>query len=329
MKRTSSSGSTRGRVNSGTTLIELLTVLAVIGLIMAVTFPAILSIREMSQRMTCASHLHQIGIATEAYVGTFGVYPGDFGAHEPPLRALLPYIGKRDVLSLLNESPDSRDVGRIAAYRCPSDGITTADSVWHISYGMNDGNGLQSYGHNGLFHGKILPDWREFGQVLRSSDITDGLSNTAAFSEWLVEEPHRDPGSKTEPRAMRTSWYVENEWHGANELSQFANECLHHRIPNPGFLVHLQMFHAHLNGGADGYHHVLPPNSPSCWNGNPATTSDALFLYRLTSASSLHRGGANVLNADGAVRFVSDSIDRQVWSALGSRNGNETRNSAE
>jgi prepilin-type processing-associated H-X9-DG protein len=41
------------------------------------------------------------------------------------------------------------------------------------------------------------------------------------------------------------------------------------------------------------------------------------------SFGSLHTGGANMLFMDGAVRFVSESIDPLIWKALGSRNGQE------
>ena len=62
------------------------------------------------------------------------------------------------------------------------------------------------------------------------------------------------------------------------------------------------------------------------------------------SVSSLHTGGVNVLMADGAVRFIKDSIDTQpinpvnggpapgstpgVWQALGTRNGGEVIDAA-
>ena len=41
------------------------------------------------------------------------------------------------------------------------------------------------------------------------------------------------------------------------------------------------------------------------------------------AARSRHPGGVNLLLCDGAMRFVSDSIDREAWHALGSRNGGE------
>ncbi|MDR3196636.1 MAG: DUF1559 domain-containing protein [Planctomycetaceae bacterium] len=92
-----------------------------------------------------------------------------------------------------------------------------------------------------------------------------------------------------------------------------------------------------------GYHSILPPNSPSC--SNEATTSDG--ENGLISANSYHPGGVNVVFTDGAVRFVSETINAVsvgvtlttllgknfvgespygIWGALGTRDGGESKN---
>ena len=43
----------------------------------------------------------------------------------------------------------------------------------------------------------------------------------------------------------------------------------------------------------------------------------------LVTPSSHHEGGIHVSMADGSVRFMSESIDRNLYWALGSRNGGE------
>jgi prepilin-type N-terminal cleavage/methylation domain-containing protein/prepilin-type processing-associated H-X9-DG protein len=51
------------------TLIEMLTVVAIIGVIAGLLLPAIGNAREKSRRIACASNLHQIGIAMLLYAG--------------------------------------------------------------------------------------------------------------------------------------------------------------------------------------------------------------------------------------------------------------------
>ena len=54
------------------TLIELLVVVAIIGLLVGIVFPSLASARTQARRITCASHLHQVGIAMVAYMHDSG-----------------------------------------------------------------------------------------------------------------------------------------------------------------------------------------------------------------------------------------------------------------
>src|SRR5262249_44313771 len=66
----------------------------------------------------------------------------------------------------------------------------------------------------------------------------------------------------------------------------------------------------------NGYNHLLPPNQ-ACWRPNGD------WWQLVTPASSFHPGGVNVMMSDGAVRFVSETVDPNAWTAAGSRNGGE------
>jgi prepilin-type processing-associated H-X9-DG protein len=46
-------------------------------------------------------------------------------------------------------------------------------------------------------------------------------------------------------------------------------------------------------------------------------------LLGSSPASSNHPGGVNVGFADGSVKFIKDTVNLQVWWALGTRNGGE------
>jgi len=69
--------------NHAFTLIELLTVIAVIALLVALLLPALSSAREQGRRAVCSANLRQIGIAITSYAqDNFGSIP--YGPKAPP-----------------------------------------------------------------------------------------------------------------------------------------------------------------------------------------------------------------------------------------------------
>lgn len=59
----------------GFTLVELLVVIAVIGLLLAITLPAIQQAREAGRTVACKNNLRQIGLAIQLFHDTNGVFP--------------------------------------------------------------------------------------------------------------------------------------------------------------------------------------------------------------------------------------------------------------
>jgi type II secretory pathway pseudopilin PulG len=55
--------------------VELLVVVAIIGVLIALILPAVQASREASRRAQCQDHLRQIGVAVQNYVGTTGKFP--------------------------------------------------------------------------------------------------------------------------------------------------------------------------------------------------------------------------------------------------------------
>jgi len=61
----------------GFTLIEMLTVISIIGLLVGMLLPALSGAREKGRQIACQSNLHQLGVAIL-------VYAGDYQNHTPP-----------------------------------------------------------------------------------------------------------------------------------------------------------------------------------------------------------------------------------------------------
>jgi prepilin-type processing-associated H-X9-DG protein len=128
-------------------------------------------------------------------------------------------------------------------------------------------------------------------------------------AEWIVGKgdwTHGDPLG---------SIYSLGEKIGAKNRKAFAQTCLA-AVPDHASLSVMQFKGRFWLDGMPGhsrYNHAIPPNYPSC-NDAP---------YFAITAGSHHDHGLNVLFLDGRVQFVKQSIDPDVWYALGTRAGGE------
>lgn len=107
------------------TLVEMLTVIAIIAILAAVLIPSLAAGRERSRRAYCQNNLGQIGKALMAYVN-------DNQDRLPPVsRDGTSSAWDKDILSYLNYQTN--------VFQCPSDPYrTAADSSWR-TYSANGG----------------------------------------------------------------------------------------------------------------------------------------------------------------------------------------------
>ena len=135
------------------TLIELLVVIALIGVLIALLLPAVQRVRESANRVTCANHLKQIGLACHLHTDVHSYLPDGGGGYWMPrtlkdglpLTAphqdwgwayqILPYIEQENLWRL----PVDTDVAKVAVplYFCPS--RRPPQVLPGISSGMPDG----------------------------------------------------------------------------------------------------------------------------------------------------------------------------------------------
>ncbi len=292
-------------------LIEILVVIAVVAILAALLLMAAQAAREASRRSSCSNNLRQVGLALAQYVTATGVYPqGSNGRGYSPHTMILPYLEQGPVYDALNFALDELSLDNLtaasvvlSAFLCPSDPSARGGHVGP-NYAGNQGRGAVRFGHDGMFDGRTYG--RPF--VLTPSGIRDGLSRTACFAEWALTplDDSRDPkGSVYRVTAAGT----------AEDFDEFVAEC---RGLDPGTAeVSSAVKGGWLYGelGESLYNHTLPIGGRSCIHD--------IIQAGTWSVASHHPGGANVAFADGHVAFGRDSIDGQVWRALGTRDGGE------
>lgn len=195
---------------------------------------------------------------------------------------------------------------RVSLLECPSDNVPPGATSYRVCLGSSPfvGDRPNRGAYFSAGGGKGLASW---------THIRDGLSNTVLCSEKIVGDfdekafvPFRD-----------TLFVNVRDF---RDPATAAAVCA--RLPASKTSPHSSFAGATwlLNGYAyTWYNHVLTPNSrsPDCTNGGYVLAQAA------TTARSWHGPGVNAAMADGAVRFVSESIDLQIWRALGTRSGAE------
>ena len=277
----------------GFTLIELVVVIAIIGLVLALLLPAVQMAREAARRTQCANHLKQLGLALLNHEAAFKSFPGN-GGYTSKSRIMdtsgnwieittfdfaealtykwgigvpgaTPYAQSGSwgyaVLPYMEQTDAYQKIAveqRLESFLCPSraraDSLPTVDDV-HGSY-VSGGWAWSKTDYAGNKLG--IPN---LPKVKRTADIVDGLSTTIAIGEKAFHPREQLP----------SSWY----W----------DEPL-------------------FSGGSDG------------------TVRDGLRLvpdgswdYRKNWGSA-HSGVTGFLSFDGAVHWINHSIALNAFAAL-------------
>jgi prepilin-type N-terminal cleavage/methylation domain-containing protein/prepilin-type processing-associated H-X9-DG protein len=192
---------------AGFTLVELLAVIAIIGVLLALLLPAVQGAREAGRRSACQNNLRQIGLALNQYLEGKRVFPiGCVGCSVNPHHQiawsvyLLPNLEQASVRELFDDhaaynAAANREAVRavIPVYLCPStatqpdrNGLTTGDVNGNGQWDPGDDMAFIDYG--GMF-GVGLPSLpfqngtMIYERAISAMQVRDGLSQTIIVGE--------------------------------------------------------------------------------------------------------------------------------------------------
>jgi len=306
------------RLKGGFTLVELLVVITIIGILIALLLPAVQAAREAARRSQCSNNLKQIGLALHAYHDAYKTFPpGTIDNHGWLVTAfLLPYMEQvglyeqldtRKAMDLRNTTTLALTRTVIGAYMCPSsqetDRSRNVRAVYNngSSYNIGCTNYLACTGTGDYRCPNPANGIFYDNSAITIALITDGTSYTFAFGERAVNPKF-------------PSWWIGGAWAGATiqACGSASYGCTGYYCGNYGYEA-IRWF-------------MLPTRS--VW----ALINLPTWGY---GPSSMHPGGCHFLMADGAARFISDTIDAAsegppstipmgTYQKLGSRNDGET-----
>lgn len=323
----------------GFTLVELLVVIAVIGVLVGLLLPAVQAAREAARRMQCLNNLKQMGLALQAYhathntfppgiisrlanpnwtyqTGNTNSFPQELGPGWSLFAFLLPYEEQGSLydtirLDLPIAAPENDQARRtsVPLYICPSDtrsrliNVTTCGSP-------------PSAGNTPVF----ITDAAMCSYV---GSLGGGNSTNPNYGAYEYQPFngvfHRnsrigvsditDGTSHTIGIGERQSRFVESSWVG---VVPGQNPVYNQSTPpRPNF---------------------NPPSDPPCFNWRPPITA-VLVHARSGSPNSPtgspasfhgpHPAGCNFLLMDGSTKVIVDDIGLPVFRALCTRNGGE------
>ncbi|QDU63853.1 hypothetical protein Pan216_47340 [Planctomycetes bacterium Pan216] len=331
----------------GFTLVELLVVIAIIGVLVALLLPAVQQARAAARRMQCTNHLKQLGLALHNYHDAHGVFVfrkggttgsssglSDNWSRLSGFVPLLPYIDQQALYENIQRGDSTYPPGGpspwtswsvwnkvVSQYMCPSDPFPTKIRCNNYAFSLGDSINSVNYDHTirGMF---------PYQACYSLSSVSDGTAQTVAMSEHARANFNRTSDlSRLDPR---TALILDQ-----TNLASNPSSC---QSATPSSIK--GKFGTMMTDGQIervGFHTVLPPNHIGCSDGSGGDGS-ADSNTAILPPSSYHPGGVNALMVDGAVHFISDSIDTGdltqpevssgrspygVWGALGSKDGGE------
>jgi len=319
------------------TLVDLLVVIAIIGILVALLLPAVQAAREAARRLSCSNNLKQIALAMHHYQDVHKVLPtvtGTTGAggwannqlnnfeRLSPFALILPQVEQANLASRIKNGGVATSASgfdynpggphplqydflpfnaSIPCYLCPSDGmepnIAGGRHRGFLNYAMCCGDEING---NAWGNHETRGVWSHNKRV-RLASMKDGTSNTLLLAEVTIR--NRDSGETD----MKRGYVIES----LDSLSASPIICLAHEGPDETLIGEVASDHNRRgecwSGGFPmvcGFTTITPPNSPACIGNGRGEWNHGLW-----PPMSFHPTGVQVAMGDGSVHFVTDTVD--------------------
>jgi len=343
------------------TLVELLAVIAIIGILIALLLPAVQNARESGRRAACSNKLKQIALACRLHASAKGTFPAAFSSvgfsGMPPDAytascgatnfsndqspswsiAILPFLGDQPRFDSFKPWGSgngydgayggswgtwNRDRAYTPnnAYQCPSDPVSNATETNTNYFGVSGGgtwsappagktpaDGYPWFTTNGAFYynnGIIHINGR-----VTDAKILDGSSKTFLVGETRYQWVYR---SEVAIAAFNSAYWV-----GRVSRPSWAGGARNWRCVDRAstIVASTTASTSRSSINASGCNDVLraPPML------DPASNCSDPYKFMQGDFGSFHPGGCHFALADGAVKFVGETIDINLYRQLGQR----------
>ncbi len=341
--------------NVGFTLIELLVVIAIIGVLIGLLLPAVQGAREAARRMQCSNHLKQIGLAMHNYHSAYNQLPTGYYSYKTKdgngpatlkIDALtwdagpgwgwgamiLPFLEQAAIAEQIRYDRPIWELEhanvittKIPGFLCPS--ATEGDDAFMVQNEVGtplivDGRQIQlGRSHYVVNHGQESC-WDECGAVptgivfdniytavVKSVDIDGDTARVAdgpfyrnskvGFRNILDGTTHTILAGEHAPVIADKTW-------AGIVPGAFTHPRIDTPENQPDSAATLMFVHSGPSGGEldiTGFPIMHPINHP---------------FKHVCEMISQHQGGGNVLMGDGAVKFITQSVNQLVFAEMSS-----------